>query len=131
MIKWQESYSLGVTELDEQHKNLFVFSNDIDGILQDRDVSGKELADALKFLGEYVADHFHLEEKCMHDHACQIAEKNKFAHEKFIQTYKALEKRIDQDDDAYSILAELHRFLENWLVEHICKIDVQLKPCIH
>ena len=75
MIKWQEAYCVGVAELDEQHKDLFQYCNDLNGILQDRDVSKQMLASGLEFLGKYVTGHFSLEEICMHQYACPI-EKN-------------------------------------------------------
>jgi hemerythrin-like metal-binding protein len=131
MIKWQDSYSVGNDELDEQHKDLFQFCNDLNGILQDRDVSKKMLEGCLEFLGKYVAVHFHREESCMHQYACPVAENNKSAHQKFIQAYDVFLNKFIKGDDSYLILTELHKFLQTWLVEHICKIDVKLKPCIH
>ena len=131
MIKWQEAYSVGVDELDAQHKDLFTFSNDLDGILQDRDVSKEMLGGALAFMGKYVSNHFGKEEACMNRFACPIAANNKLAHDQFIQAYRVFEKQIGQQEDGYGLLKELHAFLERWLVDHICTIDTQLKPCVH
>ena len=131
MIKWQESYSVGVYLLDEQHKELFGFCNDLEEILRDGDCSKEFLQYGLKFLEKYVKMHFGQEENCMHQYECPMAKNNKLAHQKFIQAYKTYEKRIAQGDDYYKILRQLHRFLEKWLVEHICKIDTHLKPCVY
>ena len=131
MIKWQESYSVGVYVLDEQHRELFNYCNDLEKILRERDVPQDMLEEGLKFLEKYVANHFGHEEKCMHQYACPVGKKNKIAHQKFIQAYKMFEKRIIQGGDSYYILKQLHIFLETWLVEHICKIDTQLKTCIY
>jgi len=131
MIKWQESYSVGVYLLDQQHKELFSFCNDLEKILRDGDVPKDLLVDGLKFLEKYVANHFGQEETCMHQYACPISKKNKVAHQKFIQAYKDFEKRIGQEADSYRNLRQLHTFLEGWLVEHICKIDTHLKSCVY
>ena len=131
MIKWKEEYSIGDKKLDEQHKNLFVYCNDLEGILQDGEVTKRQLKLTLRFLELYVKCHFGQEESCMHKYSCPIAATNQQAHEKFIQTYKDFEKKISQENNSYEVLKSLHTFLEKWLVDHICKIDTQLKPCIH
>ncbi len=130
MIKWLDSYSIGIAQLDEQHKNLFQYCNDIEQGLNHGGLSKPTLAGALRFFERYVKDHFGQEENCMHKYACPIAEKNKFAHQKFIETYKMFQKRITEEGESERLLKELHHFLETWLTEHICKIDVQLKPCL-
>jgi len=131
MITWKEEFSVGVEALDQQHKDLFHYFNDLDGIIQDRDVSKQKLRFALQFLEKYAANHFSHEESCMHKHSCPVAGKNKMAHEKFIEAYNILEYKFNQNDDSFAILKELHSFLESWLVEHIFKIDTRLKPCVH
>ena len=131
MIKWQETYSTGVYLLDEQHKELFGYCNDLEGILQEGDVSPDMIKGGLKFLERYVTMHFGQEEACMHQNVCPISGKNKIAHQKFIQAYKLFEKRLSQGEDSYRILRRVHVFLEKWLVDHICRIDTKLKPCVH
>ena len=131
MIKWQESYSVGVYLLDQQHKELFGFCNDLEDILRDGDVPKGFLEDGLKFLEKYVQAHFGQEETCMHQYACPIAWKNKVAHQKFIQAYRTFSKKIQKDADSYRTLRQLHIFLEKWLVDHICHIDTHLKACVY
>jgi hemerythrin len=131
MIKWQESYSTGIKKLDDQHKSLFDFCNDLEGIIQDGGVSKDILTASLRFLEQYVKVHFGQEETCMFKYACPVADKNKKAHEKFIQAYKDFQSQINEKGDTDGILEKLHHFLEAWLVDHICKIDTQLKSCVH
>ena len=131
MIKWQESYSVGVYVLDEQHRELFNYCNDLEKILKDREVPKDTVEQGLKFLEKYVTSHFGQEEKCMHQYACPMGKKNKLAHQKFIEAYKTFEKKFSQEKDHYQILRQLHDFLETWLVEHICKIDTRLKTCVY
>ena len=131
MIKWQESYSVGVYLLDEQHKELFGFCNDLEEILRDGDVSKEFLEDGLKFLEKYVKAHFGQEETCMHQYACPVYKKNKLAHQQFIKAYVNFEKKIHEEADGMRTLRQLHTFLEKWLLEHICKIDTHLKSCVY
>jgi hemerythrin len=131
MIEWQDSYSTGIVRLDEQHKTLFLFCNDLEENLKNKTVTKDLLDIELRFLERYAIGHFGQEETCMHKYACPIAKTNKQAHEEFIKKYKDFQKRIISDDAAEEILKELHHFLENWLKNHICKIDSQLKSCVH
>jgi hemerythrin len=131
MIKWEESYSTGVEKLDNQHKSLFQFCNDIEGIINDGGISKEFMVSALKYLDQYVKVHFGQEETCMHKHACPIAGTNKIAHEKFIEAFHKFQSRLNEKGDTDGCLEELHHFLETWLVEHICKIDTKLKACVH
>ena len=131
MIKWQESFSTGVYLLDEQHRDLFGYCNDLEDILREGDVSKEFLEQGLKFLEKYVIHHFGQEETCMHQYVCPMAKKNKLAHHRFIQAYKTFEKEISQNADSYRTLRKLHTFLENWLLEHIGNMDTHLKACVY
>lgn len=131
MIAWQDSYSTGVEELDKQHRDLFKYTNDLEQLLKDNSLSKNLLDDILRLLNRYIEVHFNREETCMHKHLCPIANKNKDAHQKFIHTFKMMEIEIRTNIEDDAPIIKLHHFLETWLVEHICKIDVQLKPCIH
>jgi hemerythrin len=130
MIKWEDSFLTGIAKLDQQHKNLFQYCNDLGDGINSGEISQNVLSQALVFLGKYIKIHFGKEETCMNKYSCPIAEKNKFAHQKFINAYQKFQKMISENKDSGVILRELHYFLENWLIEHICKIDTQLKTCI-
>ena len=130
MIAWQDSYSTGVEELDKQHKRLFQYTNDLGKMIEDNAVSKNVLEAALLFLGKYAQVHFGREEICMFKHQCPVAASNKQTHEQFLQKFKAIETIVKADGGNESTVIELHRFLENWLIDHICTIDVQLKPCV-
>jgi hemerythrin len=67
----------------------------------------------------------------MHKYLCPAAAKNKEAHQKFIRRFKATLEEIKDEKTSDKALKELHCFLEEWIKEHLCKLDVQLKPCVH
>jgi len=131
MITWQEKYSTGVEELDKQHKNLFQYSNDLEECVKNRTFSKVTTDRMLRFLDQYIKVHFNHEETCMFKYSCPIASKNKNAHQEFILKFKATEEKVKDDKNYEKALKELHHYLESWLEEHICKIDTQLKPCVH
>ena len=132
MITWEEKYATGVAELDKQHKNLFKYTNDLEEYLQNNFGSKETTDQMMHFLDQCIKVHFSHEETCMFKHECPVASKNKDAHQKFIKKFRATEEKIKTEESSSDdSLRELHHFLETWLVEHICKIDTQLKPCVH
>ena len=131
MIEWEIKYSTGVPELDRQHRNLFKYTNDL-GEYLDNNFGSQETTDQMmRFLDQYIKVHFSREETCMNQHHCPAATKNKEAHQKFIDIFRKTEGKIKIEGTDDRALRELHHFLEEWLKEHICKIDAQLKVCIH
>jgi len=135
MIKWKEEYSTGVAKLDQQHRSLFEYCNELEGTIKDGPIAVSTVELALRFLERYVKGHFGQEEACMHQHACPIADKNKFAHQQFIQMYESLQQKFinnkTNEANAKETLQVLHQFLEKWLIDHICQIETKLKPCVN
>ena len=63
-IEWDERYSVGVSELDEQHKKLFRI---LDKLIEIEDVepSLQVIADVLDEMRAYASYHFETEERYM------------------------------------------------------------------
>ena len=131
MLTWDEKYSTGVDQLDKQHKSLFQYTNDLGEYIRNNFGSQRTTNSMMLFLEQYVKAHFNQEEACMHKYLCPIASKNKEAHQAFILKFKAIQEMIRDEKTSDKALKELHHFLEEWIKEHLCKIDVQLKPCVH
>ena len=131
MLTWEEKYSTGVPQLDKQHQNLFKYTNDLEDYINNNFGSQETTNRMMQFLEQYIKVHFSNEETCMHKYLCPMAAKNKEAHQGFIQKYKATVSKIKEGKSGDKALKELHQFLEAWIKEHVCKLDVQLKPCVH
>jgi len=86
-VMWKDEYSVGVPDIDKQHKKLFDSISNLEKLVNDDIFEGPEIERLLKFLGAYVQTHFTFEENCMRQHKCPVAAKNKAAHDKFLQYY--------------------------------------------
>ena len=127
-VSWNESLSTGVPEVDNQHKELFRQLESLSQAMskgQGRDEIGK----ILDFLGDYVVRHFAAEEKHMDRLACAAADANKQAHRKFLALFRQLRRRFAEAGASTTLVLEINNTLSDWLVEHISKIDTQLKAC--
>jgi hemerythrin len=117
---WDESYSVGVKAMDEQHKRLFDILNEYyEAAIQrkTKEVTGRILAGLL----EYTRTHFGAEEKMMSTHGYAGLEDQKAQHAQFVNTVQDYQKRLDEGKMLLSV--EVTNFLKDWLVKHIQSKD--------
>lgn len=128
-MKWKESYATGVAEVDEHHRSLFAFSEELRDVLENN--AGEKTYDLfLDFLKTYAEVHFSFEEQCMLAHLCPIAGRNRKEHVAFTRMIEREEEAFRTHGfDRGRALALTNR-LDRWLDSHICRIDVQLKDYV-
>lgn len=127
MVVWDSKYETGWQEIDEQHQSLFNYINDLEECIQDEAFEGTRIEIILNFFQMFCATHFSLEETCMLRVHCPAHEKNKEAHEKFLNYYKGFRVKYKPAENKKELLQEFHGVLIKWLVNHIMKIDMSLK----
>lgn len=129
-LAWEEKYCTGVEAIDDQHKKLFEQVNRLGKMLDDGVESGPEVDRFLDFLGTYVTSHFSFEEICMRNNKCPVLAENKAAHKGFLEFFGKFSAKYEKDGSSRAILEKLHKSSSKWLVDHICKIDVELRHCV-
>ncbi|MBL8097446.1 MAG: hemerythrin family protein [Anaerolineales bacterium] len=128
-LEWNESFSTGVAEIDDQHKELVRQLNALYAAMaagQGKDEIGKILG----FLGKYAVMHFGKEESCMEQHRCPAAAANKQAHADFIELFGSMQKRFEKEGPTSTLAVELQQKTSNWLVNHILRVDTKLRTCV-
>jgi len=124
-IQWRDSLSIGVEEIDSQHKELLQRFNR----LLEACETGKgreELKGLMIFLDDYVIQHFRDEESIQRLRGYPDYESHKGEHESFIVRLKALQKEIDTEGMAVNHVMEANNLLLKWLINHISKVDMNL-----
>jgi hemerythrin len=124
-IEWRESLSIGVEEIDNQHKQLL---SHFDQLLKACE-SGKgidELKSLLGFLDRYVIRHFGDEEGIQLRHRYPGYSTHKLEHDSFVARLKALKEEIGREGVALHHVVETNHLLLKWLIHHISTVDVQL-----
>ena len=124
-IKWRESLSIGLEEIDSQHKELLQRFD----VLLTACEEGKgiqELKKTLDFLDEYVLLHFNDEEVLQRLHAYPDYAEHRKEHETFISRIMRLREEIDKDGVALHHLIETNDLMFKWLISHISKADKAL-----
>ncbi|MGE5404539.1 MAG: bacteriohemerythrin [Candidatus Saccharibacteria bacterium] len=127
MIKWDDKYSIGVAQIDEQHKKLFEIANRAFELLKNDLITDKfdQIATVLDELKEYTIYHFKTEEEYMKSVKYMRFLGHKVIHDDFVKKLEDTDYRsIDENQDRY--ISELLEFLVNWISQHILKEDKQI-----
>jgi hemerythrin len=120
---WDAKFSVGVPEIDRQHKALMDMANELKYEL-DGKRSIKTARQILKGLIDYTATHFSYEEQLMDQTDYAEVEQHKALHKQLVEDVLRYNERIVQGDDR--VLNELMGFIKKWLLEHIQKTDKKL-----
>ena len=126
LMTWNREMSVGVAQLDTDHKKLVDLVNDLhDGILsgQTRDALGHVLGELIR----YTQVHFKHEEDLFARTADPCAVAHKKEHDDLI--VKASELQTRYKDGGKSMLSlETMAFLKSWLSHHIQESDKAYGP---
>lgn len=124
-VQWTDDLSVGVLEIDNQHKELF---SRVNGLLDAMgDGQGKqELENVIGFLAEYVVKHFAAEEEYMLRLNYPNYEAHRGQHEAFVDDFAALKQQLETSGASTSLVIEANRRVVSWLTGHIRKTDKQL-----
>lgn len=124
-IVWDEKYSVGIQDIDNQHKQLIKAIND----LHDAMKIGKSkdiLKDLIDSLVNYADVHFSNEEALMSSHKYPELEEHKKKHKVFTEKINEFRDKFNLSSFMTSI--EVMEFLKQWLMHHILDTDKQYSP---
>jgi hemerythrin len=128
LLTWEQKHSVGVQELDDQHKQLFAIVNN----LYDAMHASKDLATLnaiLKDMDDYAHYHFATEEKYFD--IFNFAEK-----ESHIAQHRAFDKKTEDFIKMnklgnLTLSFEVLDFLEDWWLGHINNVDKKYTKCFN
>jgi hemerythrin len=123
-MQWDESLSLGVELIDNQHKEWIKRLNDVSAAIRPGH-GASQIAPALDFLIGYTEFHFATEERCMAEHTYPELDIHKGKHEELRGTLKNLEQDFEEDGATPALATAVDTFLTNWLVRHIREVDLR------
>ncbi|MCB1955428.1 MAG: hemerythrin family protein [Rhodocyclaceae bacterium] len=120
LFEWSDSFSVGVQEIDEQHKELVGLLNQLHTAIHEH--HGSEAARRiLDELADYTKTHFMVEESLMRISNYPDFTAHKQWHEDLIGQVVALQEKLDKGQA--TITFELLHFLKVWLTKHINEAD--------
>lgn len=121
---FDDTFRTGIELIDEEHKTLFDIIGKVHKTIQTELVHDKydAIMDILDELKEYTRVHFADEENYMREIGYEGLAKQEILHQNFID--KLMELDLDDvDDNQEAYLYDFLEFLQNWLINHILKVD--------
>lgn len=125
MVEWQESLSIGVLEVDIQHKLLFEKFNDFLTACEAR-TEADAIYRLFWFVEAYTVTHFGQEEKLMQETAFPGIQKHKELHKNFIAEVGRLKERLKNEGPSPTLISTMTLFISNWLIDHISNMDREI-----
>lgn len=122
---WNDSYLIGIEQVDNQHKELF---SRVDSLFEAcNQARGKEeVANILKFLQEYVVEHFKAEEELQLKYDYPEYVSHKAMHEAFVKDFLELKKEFEENGTSGLFVIQVNKKVINWLTQHVAKVDRSL-----
>lgn len=120
IIKWRDSYNIGIKMVDEQHQKLVEILNEL-YIAMSAHQTKEKLANILSELKKYTIFHFGAEERLLQKHFYPDLANHKKMHKSFVDKLEEYKTRLLVGDTNLSI--ELGRYLKDWLLTHIQGTD--------
>lgn len=121
-IKWDDSLSVGIDLIDEQHKMLIQKIQDLsEAVSAARGL--EKILQTLEFMIDYTEFHFGTEEKHMTELGYPGTEEHKQRHKEFVSTLNHMVEDFEEDGATEALSTSINTFLINWLIKHIKLID--------
>jgi hemerythrin len=121
-IEWQEYLSVGVEEIDNQHKQLIDKYNDFFAAYSEGRAAD-EIIRLLGFLEEYVVIHFVDEERLQQRIGFPEYQSHCKQHQEFTRKVAELKVSLECDGLDQNLVTSTGLLLTGWLIEHISVMD--------
>ena len=123
-LEWKEEYSVGVGEIDSQHKKIIGFINDLDNSVQSENAK-EELGNTIEGLNAYAKFHFTTEERYFEQFNYEDRQEHEKRHDDYMNKVTDFEKKVGElnGGDTVKLAFEMLDFLEDWWVNHILHED--------
>lgn len=122
-IVWDKVLSIGVEEIDEDHRKLVGIFNTLNHAVRDLD-SPEYLAATLEELINCTVWHFSHEERLMLKFGYPAMNEHKEEHRELIESARQLQRELLGTDKP--VAEEQMEFLERWVTAHILTADARL-----
>jgi hemerythrin-like metal-binding protein len=124
LYEWSKDLEVGVDTIDAQHRELFAAINAL--LREEGSAAPEEIPGVIAYLEDYVVNHFGMEEVYMRRLTYPGYPSHKNEHVQFINGFYDLRDEFDTNGSNLEIADKLGRFLGDWLVNHIGKVDKAL-----
>jgi hemerythrin-like metal-binding protein len=125
-ITWDDSWAVGIDDIDDDHKKLVKLIQKLFGALIS--AQGAVYVKALFCeLIDYTKYHFQREEEIYAENNYDKLNKHKELHQSLIRQVLDMSRNIMEQGETEAVSDELFEFLKGWLINHIINEDLKFK----
>lgn len=124
-MPWSQNLSVGVDEIDEQHKIWFEKAEKLFEAGQKRQAAGY-IGELLDFLEDYTKKHFADEEKYMRSIKYPEYDAQKKAHDGFIEQLQKIKNDYKSSGGNLLVIINANQLVIGWLTKHISSMDKKI-----
>lgn len=129
IIEWTPDLTVGIEAIDAQHRRIFEIADDL--LVAMRSGKGRsEVSAVLDFLGQYVLEHFSLEERAMGEIGDSNYRVHKAEHEEFIGRFEGLKGAFASGGASTAFVLQVNNLVCGWLRNHIAKLDPTIREAV-
>lgn len=124
-LKWDNTFVLGIDEIDQQHKTIVEQFNLFSEAVQ----QGKEkenLPDMAEFLVKYARSHFVTEECYMQKYAYPKIDEQRREHTEFLHDAEELLAQLAKDGASREVAVALTGKMVRWVIQHVRNHDREM-----
>lgn len=119
---WDPALETGHPEIDLQHRALFRRADRLIAAVR-RKHAAAEVADSIRFLREYVREHFEAEEGLMRQHGYPEREAHAGWHERIRRRLDEVVAVYERDGGSDALIGDVEAMMRGWLSLHIGEKD--------
>lgn len=116
LMSWDDAYSVNVENIDDQHKQLIQYLNELHDALGNG-TAMDIMDDLVQNLLVFSDTHFTAEELLFEKYQYPERYEHMASHEEFIEKVNEIASQIS--DENYRLPVETMKFLRHWLLEHM------------
>lgn len=125
-IVWDQKYSVGISAIDEQHKQFIFILEKLSKAVNNND-SREAVGRIFLDLEKYVEYHFGTEEEYFQKFSYMDADEHIKAHRLFEKKLGELKEKYLVDEN--NAVIDLISFMFDWLINHIQTLDRKYTEC--
>lgn len=121
-IEWQPQFDIGVTRLDEQHRQLVAMLNSLYQIIGP-EIEPSAVWQLFGSFNRYADTHFRLEERLAKEYGLDPSKLQQHwaEHESYRLRMRGFARALENGDPHTPV--QMMSFLYNWWIGHICGVD--------
>ena len=124
-FQWNDSLSVGVDIIDNQHKGII---SRVDSLLKamSQGKGREEIGKVISFLADYVVKHFRAEEELMAKYNFEGLTSQMADHVRFMHDFSGLKNEFETNGVSPGLVIQTQQKVCNWLTNHIGNEDKKI-----